>query len=74
MKGENYTIDDINAMIAAGKVKSMTVDAVVIRANGTIEPQGTIAGYHNNIFKNILLWVKIKFDRIQVMRNTWRQY
>lgn len=66
---EQYTTDDINAMIAAGRMKSMTVEAVVIRANGNIEPQGTIAGYHNNIIKNILLWIKIKRDRFRVMRN-----
>jgi hypothetical protein len=58
--------DDVNAMIAAGKIKSMSIEATVIRANGDIEPQGTIAGYDRNILKNIILWMKIKRDRIRV--------
>jgi len=65
---KQYTVDEVNALIAAGKVKSMTIEAVVIRANGKIEPQGTIAGFHSNIFKNILLWMKIKRDRFLAQR------
>lgn len=59
---------DLNALIAAGRLKSMTMTAVVTRADGTIEPQGTIAGYHKNIFKHIALRIKIICDRIRTMR------
>lgn len=62
-----YTQDEINTLLASGKIKSMTIEAVVIRANGNIEPQGTIAGFHTNIIKNVLLWMKIKYNRIRVL-------
>lgn len=63
---QGYTPEQINALIAAGKVKSVTIEATVIRANGSIEPQGTISGWHTNIFKHILLQAKIKYDRLRV--------
>lgn len=66
---KHYTIDEVNALISEGKLKSMTLEATVIRANGDIEPQGIIAGFHKNIFKNIALWMKIKYDRFHTMRN-----
>lgn len=72
---EQMTLDDLNALIAAGKLKSMTMTAVVTRANGDIEPQGIIAGYHRNIFKHIALRIKIIRDRIRTMRkDTWPQF
>ena len=67
MEERRYTLDEVNALIAAGKVRGMTIEATVIRANGNTEPQGTIAGFHSNILKNILLWIKIKRDRIRVL-------
>jgi hypothetical protein len=65
---KQYTFDEINALIAAGKIKSMTLEATVIRANGDIEPQGIIAAKHRNILKHILLQVRIKLDRLYVYR------
>ncbi len=57
---------DIAGLIAAGKVKSMTIEATVIRADGRIEPQGTISGWHTNIFKHLALQARIKLDRLRV--------
>jgi hypothetical protein len=63
---KQYTVDDVNALIAAGKVKSFNIEATVIRANGDTEPQGTISGWHSNIFKHLALQVKIKYHRLRV--------
>jgi hypothetical protein len=61
-----YTLNEVAALITAGRLKSMTVQAVVIRANGNIEPQGTISGRNRNIFKHLLLQAKIKLTRLWV--------
>ncbi len=53
-------------ILAQGKIKSITIDAVVIRANGDIEPQGRISGWHTNIFKHIALQARVKYDRLRV--------
>lgn len=52
--------------IIAGKVKSVSITAVVIRANGDIEPQGVISGWHSNKIKHLLLQARIKYDRLKV--------
>lgn len=66
MTDQEYSVDQLNAFIASGEVKSFSVQAVVTRVNGTIENYGTISGWHSNIFKHIILQVKIIIDRLLV--------
>lgn len=69
-----YNIEELNALRAAGKVKSFNIEATVIRANGDIEPQGIISGWHSNIFKHLALQAKIKLDRLRVNIQRFRKW
>jgi len=66
---QNLTQDQIDALMASTKLKGFTIEATVIRANGDVEPQGIVAGWNRNPFKNIVLKLKILRDRLRVLRN-----
>lgn len=50
-------------MEANAKVKEITIEATVIRANGTIEPQGVIGYYNANPLKRAMWTLKQKLRR-----------
>jgi hypothetical protein len=43
-------------LFGKGKVKEITWEAKVIRADGTVEDLGVIAYYHRNPVKRLLNW------------------
>ena len=45
------------------QIKSAQIDAVIIRADGTADPLGTIAYYHRNPIKQFMYWLKKKLKR-----------
>ena len=47
--------------IAPGNIKSASLEAVIIRADGTRENLGTIAYWHKNPLRRIWFWLRIKF-------------
>lgn len=48
------------------KLKHFDIQAVVTRANGDIEDYGVVAGWDRNIFKHMLLQVKIYITRLKI--------
>lgn len=44
-------------------VKSAEIQAVIIRADGTVQDLGTIAYYHTNPLKRFAFWLKKKLKR-----------
>lgn len=44
-------------------VKSAEIQAVIIRADGTVQDLGTIAYYHVNPLKRFAFWLKKKLKR-----------
>lgn len=49
--------------VANSNIKSAEIQAVIIRADGTVEPLGTIAYYHVNPLKRFAFWLKKKLKR-----------
>lgn len=43
----------MGSLLARSPVKSVTVEAVVIRADGSREDHGTVAAYHRNPLKRL---------------------
>jgi hypothetical protein len=50
-------------MIAEPKVKKITVEAKIIRADGKVENLGVISAYYSNPIKRLLHLVKSKLGR-----------
>lgn len=44
-------------------IKSATIEAVVVRADGTVKPLGVVSFYHKNPFIRFAHWVKKKLKR-----------
>lgn len=50
-------------MEANAKVKEITIEATVIRANGDVEPQGVISYYHANPLRRAMWALRQKLRR-----------
>jgi len=50
-------------IVSRSDIKSAEIQAVIIRADGTVEELGTIAYYHRNPLKRFAFWLKKKFKR-----------
>lgn len=71
-EGNNtYEVDaeTLQALMNAGKIKSFSIEATVIRANGNREELGTIAEYHAHPIKHAYAQVKLSVKRFL----TWLQ-
>ena len=51
------------ARCSKGNAVQVSVEAVVIRADGTRENLGTVAYWHKSPWKRFQYWLKRKFDR-----------
>ncbi len=49
---------------AQGQPKSMVIEAVVVRANGSVQDLGVIAYYHTNPLKRLLWRIRKSLGRI----------
>lgn len=47
---------------AGAPVKSVQIEAVIIRADGRVEPVGTLAYWHRNPLKRAWFWLKRVFQ------------
>lgn len=52
-------------LIARAKPKMASIEAVITRADGTVERLGTISYYHRNPLKRVWWKVKKRFGRKQ---------
>ncbi len=52
------------AIITGTQIKRATIEATIIRADGTREEYGIVSGYDKNIFKHIYLQLSIKLRRV----------
>lgn len=58
-----------DVLLQRANIKHFDIQAKVIRANGNVEDYGTIAGWDRNIFKHILLQMKIYWTRLKINWN-----
>lgn len=49
--------------VSRSDVKSAEIQAVIVRADGSVVDLGTIAYYHRNPLKRLAFWIKKKFKR-----------
>lgn len=56
--------DNTPGIITGTQIKRATIEAIIIRADGTQEKYGIVSGYDKNIFKHIYLQISIKLRRV----------